>query len=127
MKQLKFIFLLLILLLVFPARSTAQSSAKAEPRYAICGYDLSKGISELADHLRECRFEVPQTSGNIAFKRNGEQQTSKRIHTSKPGTSGYVSQKQKEKEPQPASCRKAIATVRHARGYYIYALRHIII
>ena len=95
--------------------------------YIINEYDLEKGFSELADELQECRFELPQANSCNVIKRNGEQQTGKRTGSNRTGTTLCLQAQKTIQKFYSTTCHKVIATERHARGYYIYALRHIII
>lgn len=128
MKYSKVIFLLIVLFLALTSNSAAASCNETKQReYTICEYDIENEISELADELRKYRSVQPRSTEHNALKRNGEQQTYKRIPGNKSGTANHTLQNLKNQSRIPVSCHKAVATTRHARGYYVYALRHIII
>lgn len=128
MKYSKVIFLLTVMLLAFTSNSAAASCNETKQReYTICEYDIENEISELADELRKYRSVQPRSTEHNAIKRNSEQPTHKRISGNKSGASYHLSQNFNNQDHLTVSCHKAVATARHSRGYYIYALRHIII
>ena len=87
---------------------------------------LLLNILELAKNLQECRFEVPQhASTNIV--RPQQLRPTKVIQehwrlAPMPDDISGSKQRHRLKESHIA-----ISTARHSRGYYIYAIRHIII
>ena len=128
MKYSKVIFLLSVMLLAFPSSSMASPCNDTKQReYTISEYDLENEISEFADELRKYRSVQTQSTEHNAIKRNSKQQTNRRISGSKPGILHNSSQNHKNQDHLSVSCHKAVATAHHSRGYYIYALRHIII
>lgn len=128
MKYSKVIFLLTVMLLAFSSSSTATPCNDTKQReYTISEYGLENEISEFADELRKFRSVQTQPTEHNAIKRNSEQPTHKRISGNKSGASYQLSQNFNNQDYLTVSCHKAVATARHSRGYYIYALRHIII
>ena len=128
MKYSKVIFLLTVMLLAFSISSTAAPCNDTKQReYTISEYGLENEISEFADELRKYRSVQTQPTEHNAIKRNSEQPTHKRISGNKSGASYHLSQNFNNQDHLTVSCHKAVATARHSRGYYIYALRHIII
>ena len=128
MKYSKVIFLLTVLFLALTSKSAAAPGNDTKQlEYTISEYGLENEISEFADELRKYRSVQTQPTEHNAIKRNSEQQTYKRIPGNKSGTANHTLQNLKNQSRIPVSCHKAVATTRHARGYYVYALRHIII
>lgn len=81
---------------------------------------------KLSDKLQECRFELPQAS-NINISRNHQPaQRQLQPGDEKCCTLATLLEQQKLRHLQPEQ-RIAIKTSQHKSGYYIYALRHIII
>ena len=128
MKYSKVIFLLTVMLLAFPSSSIAAPCNDTKQReYTISECGLENEISEFADELRKYRSVQTQSTEHNAIKRNCKQQTNKRISDNKSGALHHSAQNHKNQDHLSVSCHKAVVTARHSRGYYIYALRHIII
>ena len=99
------------------------------------GYNISPTIEEetadyigiISDRLKECSLELPQQT-DFHSTTKGEQSQSRRIAGN--GKYHLVSPALPEQQRFIAtdiSGKKAVTSSRHSRGYYIYALRHIII
>ncbi|MBQ8695590.1 MAG: hypothetical protein IJ513_08120 [Bacteroidaceae bacterium] len=89
---------------------------------------IKTSIESLAARLHDCRFELPQ-SNMTSLTRQGKQHTAnRRINdSSKSGEPLMLLQHNGQHTTFARTCRTAIAASHHIRGYYIYALRHIII
>lgn len=84
-------------------------------------------IVVLSDILNGCRFELPQ-GANIYVPRCDEQFQSRRPNCSSKTIETFASVLSQQRHSHLSeSNHKAVAASRHSRGYYIYALRHIII
>lgn len=85
-----------------------------------------ENLIKLSDKLQECRFELPQAS-NVNISRN-QQPAQRQLQqgNEKCCTIATFLEQQKLRHIQPEQ-RIAITTSQHKSGYYIYALRHIII
>lgn len=85
-----------------------------------------ENLIKLNDKLQECRFEQPQAS-NVNISRN-QQPAQRQLQqgNEKCCTIATFLEQQKLRHIQPEQ-RIAITTSQHKSGYYIYALRHIII
>jgi hypothetical protein len=86
-----------------------------------------KNIEQLADKLKDCLFEYQQP-GETQITQNIGQNSYRRLYSSfKSKTATTISSAHKTTISSADTCHKAVATSRHSHGYYIYALRHIII
>lgn len=100
---------------------------------AIAGYGhiddtVNICIESLADMLHDCCFEQPSNCYTVQARLGKQQTVNRRINDSSKGGEPVALLQHKESHATFASsCHTAIATSRHIRGYYIYALRHIII
>lgn len=84
-------------------------------------------IEELSDRLRDCSFELPNNS-NVQPTRQGEKNQTRHIGSSSRSTGCTATLSKQLHTPQSVNHSKdEVAASRHTRGYYIYALRHIII
>ncbi len=85
-----------------------------------------ENLIKLSDRLQECRFELPQAS-KVNISRN-QQPAQRQLQqgNEKCCTIATFLEQQKIRHIQPEQ-RIAITTSQHKSGYYIYALRHIII
>ena len=89
---------------------------------------MAEGLKSLADSLDICRFELPQATGHNTVRQQNEQQAPRRFQGC--GKTNISFEQSSSLSIQTAICsenHKAVASARHGRGYYIYALRHIII
>lgn len=89
---------------------------------------LKIGIESLADRLHDSCFEQPHNNYTAHSRQSKQQQNWRRANDSdKTGSQFATSQDTQPNNPFTALCHTAIATSKHNRGYYIFALRHIII
>lgn len=85
--------------------------------------DTQYPTKELDNYL----FELPQ-QGTIQVQRNSEHYNIRRgFGQDRTGNALAIIVSQQHRTYQISSNHKAVAHSRHCRGYYIYALRHIII
>lgn len=124
---LTFLILVLAAVLVTDKNCAMAADYNTNKEYCVIEDCIEGNISRLQERLRECRFCQPQQNG-VSFTRHGESNTFRRIHDNT--KNGYTPGGQDihiAPEYSIAVCHKAVATSRHTREYYIYALRHIII
>ena len=141
MKRLATILLLFILSATFLggesiiAPSSTDNSGQAAHSLPIKGLTAQQSltdpnrvnIQELSDRLRDCSFELPHAS-NIQLTRQGEQNQLRHTgNCNRAVASIATTTREQNTLPSDYNINKEVAASRHARGYYIYALRHIII
>ena len=89
---------------------------------------VKTSIESLAAMLHDCRFELPQSNQTTLTRQGKQHTTNRRINdSSKSGEPLMLLQHSRQHIAFGSACHTAIAASRHIRGYYIYALRHIII
>ena len=125
--------ILTFLLLAFAAVLVTDKSYASEvygstnKEYCLIEDCFEKNVIGLQQRLRECRFEQPQHNG-ITITRKSENNTYRRAHdNTKNGYTSAIHELHINVRYNIVVCHKAVSTSRHTRGYYIYALRHIII
>lgn len=120
------IYILLLLLPAGSCKAVVPSHDKAESEYI--EDSLKNSIVSLSDILQDCRFELPQ-NGITVFSRQGKQHSANQRVSDSGKNGAMLCQQQKALSPAThiISCHMAVAAAQHNRGYYIYALRHIII
>lgn len=129
MKRLATILILLVLAAAFCG--SGKSDALCEPKEKECTEKLcsqeKQSIDELQERLMDCSFRLPQTS-LLQTARQGDRQTARRLTPyEKAACAGNSQLHLPEHATECTASRNGITSSRHNRGYYIYALRHIII
>lgn len=129
MKRLLSILLLLLLPLFCMGAKATNPHSTEEKGATACMLKASTGnnIEELAGKLQECRFDQPQTGGASITRHGGDNNHRRTCKNSKDQESRIQSSTVKTTFSSDDTCQKAVVSSRHDRGYYIYALRHIII
>ena len=130
MKRLSAIFIAMFLPMFFIGEANATTMANRDHKN--CGNSniddsIKANIDDLHERLQDCRFNQPAHSTG-SLTRQSESHHSRRINDSAGNGQAAILHKQQEiAYPRLNLQEKAIAISRHKRGYYIYALRHIII
>lgn len=125
--------LTLILLLVSTPQSIHGNEHHIMPcsdagiQYLYIQEETNNDIQHPIKELNNALFELPQ-QGTIQIQRNGEHYSTRRCYgQDRTGNTLAIIVSQQHRTYQISSNHKAVAHSRHCRGYYIYALRHIII
>lgn len=105
---------------------TPGNEAVTDSTYSRINDSCKAGIDGLSDRLHCCSFELPQ-GNSIRFGRQDEHNQQRHVGNSR--VSFCTTAQSEQQKPSISRCYiiKEVAESRHARGYYIYALRHIII
>ena len=128
MKRLATLFIILLLAAV--NYSSVYATVHEQPKgkeVPVLDEQASDCIETLADRLDESCFELPSHT-NIQSTQQNEFPTSRRIAGNEKANSIYAALPQEQEFiTSDIAGQKAVTSSRHSRGYYIYALRHIII
>lgn len=129
MRRIASILLLLLLPALYTGSQAATAFAPDRGTEKVCMLDdkLCANINELANILSNCSFEPQQGSSTFHARNNGHTVTRCPLKEYKSATLSPTLYKHKSTISSDDTCQKAVASSRHDRGYYIYALRHIII
>ena len=129
-RRLAFILTILFLAVFFNGGSQYVMASEPGNREAAHGNieDLLKGsIAEQHDRLLDCRFEQPQAFTHIITRQNEAPAYRRTNDNTRTGDTPHFVEGENRLQHRSVTCSKAVAASRHIRGYYIYALRHIII
>lgn len=129
MRRIATILLLLLLPALYTGSQAATAFAPDNGTEKVCMLDdkLGANIDELADILSNCSFEPVQDCCTFHARNNGHTVTRCPLKEYKNATLSPTLYKHKSTIPSGEKSQKAVASSRHTHGYYIYALRHIII
>ena len=129
MRRIATILLLLLLPALYTGSLAATAFAPDRGTEKVCMLDdkLCANIDELANILSNCSFEPQQGSSTFHARNNGHTVTRCPLKEYKSATLSPTLYKHKSTIPSGEKSQKAVASSRHTHGYYIYALRHIII
>lgn len=125
--------LAILSILLLPALYTGSQAAtafapdKGTEKVCMLNDKLGANIDELANILSNCSFEPVQGCCTFQARNNGHTVTRCPLREYKSATLSPTLYKHKSTIPSGEKSQKAVAASRHTHGYYIYALRHIII
>lgn len=127
MKRIATILLLLLLPGLYTGSQVVAATGSDIAKVCMLNDKQNANISKLANILDQCCFEVHESSNTLLTRHTGHSTPRCPFKHLKAGSLIFAQYKQKNSIPSGENSQKAIAASRHTHGYYIYALRHIII
>ena len=129
MKRKILLFLLFsFVAVIFGNKSNAMAAdCYIHKEYSIIEDSVKKNLTRLQHLLEESKFELPHHNGSGITRKNEQnncRRTNENAHNEQTSDVQETGNRQKN---GIITYHNAVATSRHTRGYYIYALRHIII